>query len=293
MQLSPTRPEFVSTCADEIVMVDFKTGNVAWRVTRPEEKFTQVAWSSTGDKIAVCCLASQSIDIFDRDGHYLSSISHGGHPTDVAFSADGSLLAIIGDAKLQLCDADDGRELFNRPLKTQGQSVEFSHDGALLAYGGKLNGTAVIHLTRNASDQQLICNSSVDCLAFSPDDSIIASAHRDSIIRLWDALTGRLHAELVGHDEGIRSLAFSPDGGTLLSSGSDRNVRAWSVKYGRGFGIVLPRRYESDTPGTCFLGLSSDGRHIAVGHQVPLKDGADVLLWKLETPTSPITDEHP
>ena len=43
----------------------------------------------------------------------------------------------------------------------------------------------------------LDCGSDANCLAFSPDDSLLASGHNDSIIRLWNLSTGQLRGELL------------------------------------------------------------------------------------------------
>jgi WD40 repeat protein len=74
----------------------------------------------------------------------------------------------------------------------------------------------------------------VNCIAFSPDASIIATGgdagDSDSGIRLWDAETGRpLGRRLRRHIAGIFGVAFSPRGDMLASAEGDGAVRLWGV----------------------------------------------------------------
>jgi len=68
------------------------------------------------------------------------------------------------------------------------------------------------------------------CLAYSPDQTIMASGSRDETIRLWDAETGQCLKTLACPGSWIQTLAFSPDGETLVSGGSDGEIRLWQVE---------------------------------------------------------------
>jgi eukaryotic-like serine/threonine-protein kinase len=55
-------------------------------------------------------------------------------------------------------------------------------------------------------------------IAFSPDGRRLATAGKDSSIRIWNMATGTESMVLAGHRLPVRSLAFSPDGRRLASS---------------------------------------------------------------------------
>jgi len=73
----------------------------------------------------------------------------------------------------------------------------------------------------------------VICTDFSPDGTLLASAGRDKVVRIWDVAAGRCLKTLSGHGQNIESVVFSPDGKHVLSTGGDRTLRLWDVATGR------------------------------------------------------------
>ena len=282
MQLSPDGTQLLYLCDPEIRLMDIDGGELKFRLSEPEAHYYNPTWSPSSDKAAICCEHSESVKIIDRMAKTIRSIPLSDRPESAAFSPDGSLIAVVSASQLQICRADDGYVIARQQLPAPLSAVEFSHNGALLACGGQDPSNTVFDVATRRPLYSLNCGSNGNCYAFSPDDATIASGHEDSIIRIWDAKSGRLRAKLVGHERSIRRLAFSPDGRTLLSSAADGSVHVWSVKHSRGFGVFF-RRFE---PGSkyagCELSMTPDGRYLAIGYRTDLKDCPDVLLWSID-----------
>ena len=73
----------------------------------------------------------------------------------------------------------------------------------------------------------------VPSVVFSPDGQTLASASRDTTIRLWDPLTSAPKFLLIGHTRTVNDIAFSPDGQTLASASRDTTIRLWDPLTGQ------------------------------------------------------------
>jgi WD40 repeat protein len=97
-----------------------------------------------------------------------------------------------------------------------------------------------------------------------------------SLIKLWDAVTGKDEGTLEGHKGEVRSLAFSPDGKTLASAAADGTARLWGVVSGKEK-TGLP----GHPRGVGAVAFSPDGKTLAVSES----DGV-VRLWDVAAETA-------
>ncbi|OCH85338.1 hypothetical protein OBBRIDRAFT_321306 [Obba rivulosa] len=105
-------------------------------------------------------------------------------------------------------------------------------------------------------------DSSVFCVAFSPDGKRVISGSEDRTIRIWDAETGRtMTGPFNGHRDRVCSVACSPDGKRVVSGSSDKTIRIWDAETGRT--VVGPLNgHEGSTTSVAF---SPDGKRVVSG----------------------------
>ncbi len=116
----------------------------------------------------------------------------------------------------------------------------------------------------------------VTSVAYRPDGKTLASAGRDSTVRLWDMETYENTETLHAHTDEVTSVAFSPlDGNTLASASLDGTVRLWDM-ITREYTITLAT---PEDEGAFFdIAFSPDGATIA-----SVDGGRTVRLWDVRT----------
>lgn len=157
-------------------------------------------------------------------------------PTTVAFSADGSHIAITrSGAGVTVVELATGREVMTYPAYNHQQSLDatLAADGSrMLVAGGFPNGPDELAVVDR--DGGVIAHRRVDAwalaAALSPDGRTVAHA-KDREIQLRDAASLELIRTLQGHDRPPVSLAFSADG-SKLASATTEEIRVWDPTAG-------------------------------------------------------------
>jgi WD40 repeat protein/uncharacterized caspase-like protein len=84
-------------------------------------------------------------------------------------------------------------------------------------------------------------NGVVNCLAYNPTGTRLASASGDKSVKIWDVTTGRELHTLTGHTGEVFCVAYSPDGTRLASGSADQSVRLWDAETGKEIATLQPR----------------------------------------------------
>jgi small GTP-binding protein len=110
------------------------------------------------------------------------------------------------------------------------------------------------------------------CVAWSPDNQVLALGHGDSTISLWNPKTGGLLRILEGHFDAINRIAWSPDRNILASCSVDDTIRVWNAETGKTLKILTGESLDVE----CFA-WSPDGRTLCSGSWDAIR------LWDAKT----------
>ena len=127
----------------------------------------------------------------------------------------------------------------------------------------------------------LTYSSTINNIAFSPTNPLLASGSVDNTVQLWNRDTQTLLSTLRGHTDSVASVVFSPDGSLLASGSADGTVRLWNP-----ITEILQATLQGHTSNVLSVTFSPDGSLLASG-------GADgtVRLWDPVTETLEATLE--
>ncbi len=211
-----------------------------------------------------------------------------GTANEIAYSPDGTKLAVASGIGIWIYDAQTGEELDLFPAnRFEVRNIAFSPDGSMLAsdsFDSTINYWSIenrtVRLWDVKSRRQIRTFTGhlwpITCLAFSPDGKTIASGSVGTTVRVWDVASGRQLHRLWEIGSQITSVVFSPDGKTLAASGArDKFFRLWDVETG---GFEQTQRFEGHTEGVSSLAFHPDGQLIASG-----SSDNTFRLWDVET----------
>jgi hypothetical protein len=190
--------------------------------------------------------------------------------SEIAFAPDGRHLASLANS-FELWDVPSGKRVHTLPEVSAFQ-MAYAPSGALAVAGHRLNLLQPGTLKRGAEPAEGAGWLNT-CVAFSPDDKLVAAGDTAGNLCVWDAKSGLLRLRRKGHDGRVNGIGFIDDGRTVVSGGRDGRMKFWDLKTGREIGVLFP--HESSR-GIGALVCSSDGRMIATGGA----DDGQVRLWE-------------
>ncbi len=194
-----------------------------------------------------------------------------GQVSQVAWSPDGTRLAVGTSVGIYLYDAETMRELRFMATEATVRSIAFGprsgndSDQSILASGG-LGGTVQLWNAYTGERLRTLVGDRyyVNVVAFAPDGHLLAAAGHDGVVRLFDMDSGDLVRTLVGHEDQVFGLAFSSDGKRIISSSLDGTVRSWDLKSGDQLWLSGQRGKPTGA-----IALSPDDRLVAVATSYP------------------------
>jgi WD40 repeat protein/tRNA A-37 threonylcarbamoyl transferase component Bud32 len=161
----------------------------------------------------------------------------------VSISPDDTMLATAGSEGVLLWDVRTGARLGRVGEAAPAGDVAFSPDGSDLALIHEIGGTVEIwRVTGRRSRIAMLMPGLSDlgyALAYSPDGRTLASGGTLTDVHLWDMRTHRLLRKLEQGSAGVTGLDFSPDGRLLAVAGYEPVASLWDVATGARIGPTL------------------------------------------------------
>jgi hypothetical protein len=179
-----------------------------------------------------------------------------GVPTCIAYSPEGTLVAVGRGATVEITDA----------ATLEPVTVIAGHAGTVWS------------------------------VTYSPDGTHLATASHDGSARVWDAATGQPRLTITGHTDTVWSVAYSPDGTHLATASHDGSARIWDAATGQlratlvslahdGYAVLLP-------DGSYKAG-GRPGRPAVVGHQALPLHTRRARPVRTRHPAPPARRPHP
>ncbi len=154
-----------------------------------------------------------------------------------SFSADGSRVAffVLRTATIHVHDTATGKLLWQaRRLDTS--SFALSPNGNMLAVWTQgFRKVQIVDLRTGKHHRWLVLKQKAKkrdhaCLAWSPDNLMLAVGGLGDSIRLWEVASGEVRREFRGHQAQATCLAFSCDGQLLASGSEDTTLLIWKTR---------------------------------------------------------------
>lgn len=196
-----------------------------------------------------------------------------GGASDLAYSRDGTLLAVAGAAGATLYDGTTLEPLREIESDEWLHHLALSPDGQTLAAGGGGTGSGQVYLWRTADGAPLDAlkgkSSELHSLAFSPDGALLAVGDGSRTVSLW-RLADRSVVRTLDVEGVAWSLSFSPDGQALaVASVWDDPVQVFWVSDGT---LLNTLQHPESVYAVAF---SPDGQRLATGCE-----DKTVRLWR-------------
>jgi WD40 repeat protein len=259
--------------AVRLVSLEGKPGQEkVWNQETPEDVVASLAFSPDG-KVLACAKGNGAIRLWDMAaGAELRPLTNlGGPANQIAYSPDGTLLAVAGDvngALVRVWNVATRRPLLTPDLSgvAKAWSVAFSPDGKTLAAGMEPGEVWLWDVATGKEVARLTgMGDVVRWLGFHPDGQSLVAAGGliGNNVYVWDLAT-RKHRLLSGHGSGVVSGAWRADGRLLITAGVfDGTVRLWGLRGDRPRSRVLPV-IRPNVPWLHGIALSPEGRYLAV-----------------------------
>jgi WD40 repeat protein len=187
---------------------------------------------SSDGTLAVTASADQTAKVWQTDGRLLSILAgHGDVVTDATFAGGAGRVVTGGlDGTVRVWRSGALPEL----TVFRGRPPADPEREATGRSGARARAVDDDVVLRTADGETMTLEGhrdKVNSVAFNADGTLLVSSSRDHDARIWDARTGRMVHQLVGHFGSVADARFSPDGRWVVTAGPITGG-LWNVRTG-------------------------------------------------------------
>ena len=244
-----------------------------WSVALSEDGTTMVMGIENG-RISVWDVPGRRLKFDLHPEKNDQAPAHKGPVWALDFTPDGQkLISASDDGTIKIWDLPSGRQLKSIPVGTPVRTAAVSPSGAWVAIGDRFGEVSVFDLAQERILLQYQQESTVNGVAFCPDNLTVASVSTDGTVVLWEVAGKRKRFTLTGHTGPVYGLSFSPDSLELATSSWDKTVILWDINTG-----TLKKQFKAHDEGVLAVQFSPDGTMLATAGQ----DGT-ARIWDSES----------
>ncbi|CAI4232450.1 unnamed protein product [Auanema sp. JU1783] len=246
----------MASCSEDttIKIWDYESGDFERSLKGHTDAVQDIAFDKSG-KLLVSCSADLSIKIWEFGGTYGALKTMKGHDhniSSVCFVPSGDfILSASRDHTVKMWEVETGYCVHTFRGHTEWvRMIRIHPDGTHFATASIDQSVIVWALQSKTAKATLREHDNVvECVEWAPESAlapirsengkpsvdalaqpyIIVSGSRDKTIKVWDALSGTVLFNLIGHDNWVRGLKFHPKGKYLLSVADDKTLRIWEI----------------------------------------------------------------
>ena len=248
-------------------ILNTNTGDVILKLKGHADKINSAQFSSDGKKI-VTSSDDKTVKIWNAiSGSIIFDLKgYEGEVSFAKFSADSKKVLTICNSTAKIWDANTGKSLKNSLYQPFLESAEFSSDNKKIITIGRYDSARIWNaVTGNllfticiggSHDEKRNSYTSYNnnLGGFSFDGKkIITLFYEDNKVKVWDALTGRLIADLKGQKNNYISAAISPNSNQLVTTAEDNTCKLWDANSGNLLYTFFP------LDGTNYFGQNPSG----------------------------------
>ncbi|XP_016973981.1 transducin beta-like protein 3 [Drosophila rhopaloa] len=236
------------TTEQNILVYDAESLEPVKHLVGYNDEILDMCFMGDNDRYLAVATNSKHFKLYDTEHDMNCKLIVGHSDTVMSLAASQNLLISVGkDCSVRLWKLQHDKDCSLEALTQQSNChtstigcVAMTHNGATGFASVSQDGSMKVwQLARAKEDRNsysfnlryaaLSHDKEVNCVAYAPNNKLLATASQDKTAKIWLADSNSLQGVLRGHTRGVWSVRFSPVDQIVLTSSSDCTLRLWSI----------------------------------------------------------------